>query len=206
MVQYRKTLSCRKETSYEPMVGKRFTEGSDWLQRLATHTSGFPGNPSNLHLDWHDPYAKYLPARLHAYLSQYEEKSSVTSTHPYLYSNLGFGILGYALGQKLGVSYQQAILNRICEPLDMLETCFTLTEEQHQRLATPYTIKGERASNWDFLPLRERARSVPMSTICSGFSRPISGKSPLHYDRRWIFANSFRFLNLFRKALCSALP
>ena len=127
------------------------------LLRLATHTSGFPRLPSNLL--WfaarnpRNPYAKYPLSRLRAYLSKYRAIPSSTNPPVYLYSNLGFGVLGYALGQKLGISYEQAVLKRICEPLGMSDTCFVLTAEQQQRLATPHTLKGKPTPNWDFLTL-----------------------------------------------------
>jgi len=123
------------------------------LLRLATHTSGLPRLPSNFNSSAarnpRNPYAAYSLASLHAYLSSY--KSSPSSTYPpsYLYSNLGFGILGYALGQKLGMSYEQAILSRICHPLGLSETEFTLTAEQSARLATPHTAEGKPTLNWD---------------------------------------------------------
>lgn len=120
------------------------------LLRLATHTSGFPRLPSNLFWsairNLRNPYAHYSPARLYAYLARYKGAPSKPS---YLYSNLGFGVLGYALGQKLGIPYEQAVISRICEPLAMFDTRCTLTAHQQQRLATPHTAKGKPTLNWD---------------------------------------------------------
>lgn len=123
------------------------------LLRLATHTSGFPRLPSNLFWsairNLRNPYAYYSPARLHAYLARYKGAPSPSNPPSYLYSNLGFGVLGYALGQKLGIPYEQAVISRLCEPLAMFDTRCTLTAHQQQRLATPHTAKGKPTLNWD---------------------------------------------------------
>ncbi|QBD76134.1 class A beta-lactamase-related serine hydrolase [Ktedonosporobacter rubrisoli] len=124
------------------------------LLRLVTHTSGLPRLPANFFrfAGWkpRNPYANYSPARLYAYLSKYKAPPEPQKPPSYLYSNLGFGVLGQALGQKLGTSYEQAVIDRICAPLGLSDTHFTLTAEQQQRLAAPHTARGKLTLNWDF--------------------------------------------------------
>ncbi len=123
------------------------------LRRLATHTSGLPRLPSNLFTtpghDPRNPYAHYTPTQLYAYLATYRGDTERTSPGTYTYSNLGAGVLGDVLARKLGLSYEQAIVQRICNPLGMPDTRNILTAEQHQRLATPHTATGEPTLNWD---------------------------------------------------------
>lgn len=53
------------------------------------------------------------------------------------------------LARTLGLSYEQSIVQRICNPLGMPDTRSILTTEQHERLAPPYTPAGEPTLNWD---------------------------------------------------------
>jgi CubicO group peptidase (beta-lactamase class C family) len=127
------------------------------LVRLATHTSGLPRLPSNIL--WsvlrnpRNPYAHYTAERLHAYLSHYKRRQGGPSSFPYTYSNLGVGLLGYALARRLGISYEQAIQERINTPLNLFNTGITLTPSQHKHLVTPHTEKGKATPLWDLGPL-----------------------------------------------------
>jgi D-alanyl-D-alanine-carboxypeptidase/D-alanyl-D-alanine-endopeptidase len=114
------------------------------LVRLATHTSGLPRLPSNIL--WsvlrnpHNPYTHYTTERLHAYLSHYKwrQGGGGPSSFPYAYSNLGVGLLGYALARRLGISYEQAIQEHINTPLNLFNTGITLTPSQRKHLVTPH--------------------------------------------------------------------
>lgn len=123
------------------------------LLRLATHTSGLPRLPSNLSeipgFNPRNPYAHYTPAHLYAYLATYRGDTQGTQPGIYAYSNLGGGVLGDVLARTLGLSYEQAIVQRICDPLGLPDTRSILTAEQHERLAPPHTPTGEPTLNWD---------------------------------------------------------
>jgi CubicO group peptidase (beta-lactamase class C family) len=123
------------------------------LLHLATHTSGLPRLPRNIIWSMlrhpRNPYAAYNAKRLHAFLVKYRPRTHFTNYAPYTYSNLGVGLLGYVLARKLGVSYEEAIVSRICNPLGLSDTRITLTEEQRQRIAAPHTQKGKPTKNWD---------------------------------------------------------
>jgi CubicO group peptidase (beta-lactamase class C family) len=73
--------------------GKQITLGA-----IATQHSGLPRLPSNLlRNDPSNPYADYDAVKLKAFLAGYELPRDPGAA--YEYSNLGFGLLGYALAQ-----------------------------------------------------------------------------------------------------------
>jgi D-alanyl-D-alanine-carboxypeptidase/D-alanyl-D-alanine-endopeptidase len=106
--------------------------GPATLADLATHTSGLPRLPPGLRryalLRPGDPYAWY-PAGA---LVRAARRSLVTAAggQPYLYSNYGFGLLGYLLGQAQEVPYPKLAEQRVCGPLGMLATRFNATPVQ----------------------------------------------------------------------------
>ncbi|MEO0490109.1 MAG: serine hydrolase domain-containing protein [Cyanobacteria bacterium J06659_2] len=73
------------------------------LERLATHTSGLPRLPHNLHKshrqDPQNPYAAYTFTDLNEYLQSHDGKPGKTVGN-ISYSNLAVGILGNILGQS----------------------------------------------------------------------------------------------------------
>lgn len=123
------------------------------LQQLVTHTSGFPRVPANLFdtpgYDERNPYAHYTSENLYTYLATYRGALEEAQPGVYSYSNLGAGLLGEILARTLGLSYEQAIVQRICDPLGLSDTRMQLTTEQRGRLATPHTSTGEPTLNWD---------------------------------------------------------
>lgn len=87
------------------------------LENLATQHSGLPRLPANMVPTGNNPYADYDGARLKAFLAGYQLQHDPGST--YAYSNLGFGLLGYALAQHAHASYGQLLEQRIFDPLGM---------------------------------------------------------------------------------------
>jgi CubicO group peptidase (beta-lactamase class C family) len=137
---------------------------------LATHTSGLPRLPANLTLSVcknpQNPYAAYTSADLLTYLATYKPKQrrKPASTPALKYSNLGYGLLGHVVAQKIGTSYEKAVVSRICDPLGMGDTCIHLSLEQYARLATPHTARGKPTSHWD-IPTLAGAGAL-RSTAC----------------------------------------
>ena len=100
--------------------------GSVTLADLATHTSGLPRLPRSLLasalLHPRDPYARYPAARFVRAARRALRAGSGGS--PYVYSNFGYGLLGYLLGQAAGTGYQTLVTTRICGPLGLPDTTF----------------------------------------------------------------------------------
>ncbi|MHB1845200.1 MAG: serine hydrolase [Deltaproteobacteria bacterium] len=117
------------------------------LLELATHTSGLPRVPKNLSpANPNDPYADYTPARLCAFMSTLALPKPPPAV--YAYSNLGAGLLGDALSQKAGTSYERLIEDTIAGPLGLTETVITLTPEQRERFATGSNADLETVGPW----------------------------------------------------------
>lgn len=124
--------------------GKKIT-----LLDLSMHLSGLPRMPENMTpKDYGNIYADYSPAKLFDFLAAYRLKRDIGEK--YEYSNLGAGLLGYALARKAGKTYEELVRKRILEPLEMKDSGITLTAEQKKRLSPGHDPGLEPAENWDF--------------------------------------------------------
>src|SRR5271165_1075729 len=102
------------------------------LLDLATQHSGLPRMPDNFHpADSSNPYADYRAADLYAFLAKHGVAKPTDAT--FLYSNLGFGLLGQALVDRAGVPYSELLRNEIPGPLGMKDTVVGLSAEQQLR-------------------------------------------------------------------------
>lgn len=107
------------------------------LADLATHTSGLPRLPPGLR--WYalasprDPYARYPARRFVRAARRSLRRASVPN--PYAYSNYGYGLLGYLLGQAAGAPYEALVTERICRPLGLEDTTFEVRPEGRARKA-----------------------------------------------------------------------
>jgi serine-type D-Ala-D-Ala carboxypeptidase/endopeptidase len=122
------------------------------LHDLATHTSGLPRLPSNLKpKDLSNPYADYTAEQLYEFLSTYALTRDVGSQVEY--SNLGFGLLGHALEQRVGMDYESLVRTRIADRLGMSSTGIALSPDTKARLASGHNGKLERVGPWDMTTL-----------------------------------------------------
>lgn len=123
------------------------------LEKLATHTSGLPRLPTNFmkleQMDLENPYEFYKPEDLDTYMQNYDREPERTFGK-ISYSNVGFGLLGYILSLQLNQSYEEAIIKNICNPLGLLDTRITMTNEQKTRLAIGHSPRGKPVKNWNF--------------------------------------------------------
>jgi len=123
--------------------GKRIT-----LLDIATQHSGLPRLPSNLApADPANPYADYDAARLKAFLSGYTLTRDPGAS--YEYSNLAFGLLGFALARHAHSNYAQLVDRKILRPLQMASTGIGLTDAILVHLAPGHDGDGKSAKNWD---------------------------------------------------------
>ena len=47
----------------------------------------------------------------------------------FLYSNLGFGLLGYLMELKTGIAYEDLVFTQLLEPLEMYNTAIVLSSQ-----------------------------------------------------------------------------
>jgi len=133
----------------EGVTAPEYEGRSITLLDLATHTSGLPREPSNLHpRDPSNPRADYTMDQMYDFLSGYRLTRAPGST--YEYSNYGFGLLGNLLARRAGVAdYEALLLERITDPLGIDSTRIELTPDMRSRLATPHSSYSVTTSLWD---------------------------------------------------------
>jgi|SRR6185312_5076966 D-alanyl-D-alanine-carboxypeptidase/D-alanyl-D-alanine-endopeptidase len=118
------------------------------LVDLATHTSGLPRLPTNMHpKDPANPYADYSVEQLYEFLSTYQLTRDIGSR--YEYSNLSGGLLGHVLARRAGKDYEALVLSEVCAPLGMKSTTITLTPQMKARLAVGHDAGLQQVENWD---------------------------------------------------------
>jgi CubicO group peptidase (beta-lactamase class C family) len=123
--------------------GKQIT-----LYDLAIHYSGLPRLPTNLQpVDMSNPYADYTVDQMYQFLSGHQLERDIGAE--YEYSNLGSGLLGQALARRIGKSWEEAVTERILEPLGMTDTRITLTADMRHRLAIGHSETLKPVPLWD---------------------------------------------------------
>lgn len=106
--------------------------GEITLEELATHTSSLPRD---------------VPAEVHdrqmliAYLQTWEAPYPIGSR--YVYSNLAFGLLGFALENVERRPYEEILQKEILRPLGMSSTVVTVPERLKALLAVGYSVEGK---------------------------------------------------------------
>lgn len=109
------------------------TNGITFLH-LATHTAGLNREPG-------------LEGAASGPIEDWEEKllASIPTTgvlaepgEVYSYSNIGFGILGYALSRVAGAPYMELIGGAVLRPMEMTSSGFVVTPEIAEKLAVGY--------------------------------------------------------------------
>ena len=118
------------------------------LDALADHTSGLPRVPPDLWPeDAENPYADYDAAMLRAFLASYELPRDPGAREEY--SNLGFGLLGYALARAANRPYPELVEQEIFRPLGMTMSVATFASVGNRRIASGHDVSGRVARNWD---------------------------------------------------------
>ena len=119
------------------------------LGNLATQHSGLPRLPANLApADVRNPYADYDARQLEAFFDGFTPARAPGAR--YEYSNLGYGLLGYALARRADTTYAKLMADRVLAPLAMEGTGVNLKDGQAERLAPGHDQDGKDAGNWDF--------------------------------------------------------
>ena len=120
------------------------------LVDLATQHSGLPRMPEDFApKDNDNPYADYLPASLYAYIGKHGVAKPADAG--FLYSNLGFGLLGQALADRAGVAYSELLKKEVTGPLGLKDTTVSLSAEQQARFIPGHDGDHLPAHAWDLV-------------------------------------------------------
>jgi len=118
------------------------------LATLATHTSGLPRMPTNFRpADPKDPFADYTVARLYEFLSSYALTRDPGES--WLYSNIGYGLLGHALERRAGTAYAKLLAQRLLDPLGMKETTVGFSPALQKKAVQGFDDAFAPAPMWD---------------------------------------------------------
>jgi CubicO group peptidase (beta-lactamase class C family) len=122
------------------------------LKHLVTHSSGLPRLPSNLgDVSPENPYKDYSTKELYDALNTLHVKQKKIGRRSE-YSNFGVGLLGHILTLKSGRSYEELIVDRICQPAGLGSTRQFPSAEMKEHVV-PGHEAGHEVSHWDFRSL-----------------------------------------------------
>jgi beta-lactamase class C len=119
--------------------------GQITLLHLATHRSSLPRMPPPLRGG-----RQYDPNGLVAFLKTWKPDYPIATR--YVYSNLGFAILGQAIANVLQTNYEGVIKQVITGPLEMHSTMVNVPAELQNNYAQGYNKQGKRAKRYGFNP------------------------------------------------------
>ena len=118
------------------------------LLDLATQHSGLPRMPDNFKPgDEANPYADYHAANLYAFVAKHGV--AVPAGAAFLYSNLGFGLLGQALSVRAGQPYPELLKSEVTSPLGLGDTTIALSASQSSRFIAGHDGSHHPAHAWD---------------------------------------------------------
>ncbi len=151
------------------------------LRNLSQQDSGLPRLPDNLRpSDVANPYADYTEEDLLSFLARYELPRDIGSQ--YEYSNLGIGLLGYALSRAANTDFETLLRSRILEPLGMDNTAIALSPDQKARFAVGHDVYMRPTSAWDLSVLAGaggmRSTTADMLTFLKATLDPASPIAP----------------------------
>lgn len=115
--------------------GKQIT-----LLSLAAQDSGLPFNATGV--DDNATYNAFTVADMYAFLSSYHLTNEPGAK--FQYSNVGMSLLGHAIALKAGTNFESLVLDRICRPLHMDDTCFTVPAGLRARTSAGHDETGKR--------------------------------------------------------------
>lgn len=118
------------------------------LLDLSAQRSGLPRLPDNLKpVDPANPYADYDMKALYAFLGTHGV--ALPAKPEFGYSNLGVGLLGQALAERAGTTYEALLRKEITGPLGMRDTAINLTTALRARFVPGHDGDHKPAHAWD---------------------------------------------------------
>ena len=118
------------------------------LLDLATHHAGLPGMPDNPPPgDLREKFTGYHASDLYDFIRRHGV-GKPTDTK-FVYSNLGFTVLGAALANRAGASYPELLQRQIAGPLGMKDTAISLSPGQRSRFMPGHGFDSRPTPPWD---------------------------------------------------------
>jgi CubicO group peptidase (beta-lactamase class C family) len=118
------------------------------LLDLSAQRSGLPRMPGNWNpADQANPYADYDKKALYAFIASHGV--AMPAKPEFSYSNLGVGLLGQALAERAGTTYEALLHKDITGPLGMHDTAITLTASMRARFVPGHDGEHKPAHAWD---------------------------------------------------------
>jgi serine-type D-Ala-D-Ala carboxypeptidase/endopeptidase len=135
-------LHLPREIRLPERKGRKIT-----LIDLATHTSGLPHDlPPELRTVAAAKPAREARVVMYDYLSGWTLPTDIGST--WSYSNLEYSLIGIALEQRTGLSYDMLLRTRILDALRLDDTAISLSPAQWERRAHPHTAELQPTPEW----------------------------------------------------------
>jgi TonB family protein len=135
-----------QDTVAKPANGSEIT-----LLDLVTQHSGLPRMPDNFQpKDPSNPYAEYAEygsTQLYQFLRVHGVAKPAQPE--FLYSNLGFALLGQALANRASTEYPALLKRSVLDPLGMRETAITLDAGQQPRVIQGHDADRQPVHAWD---------------------------------------------------------
>lgn len=129
---------------------------------LATHSAGFPEEPSFNIFSGKNPYADYTLEKLNKYIGSLPPNQAYG--FQYNHSMTGMALLGQALSQKTKKDYSTLLDEEILTPLSMKHTFVTPNSEQRKLFLSGHNSKGNITNHRDynaFIPAAGIRSNVP---------------------------------------------
>ena len=159
--------------------GKQIT-----LLDLATQHSGLPRLATNMQGGSDDPYATYSADQLYEFLNSYALTRDPGDR--FEYSNLGFGLLGFALARDVDMPYGAMVRHYVFAPLEMNESGTSLNAQQKALFGQGHDDTGAAVHAWDFSEPTAGAGAIRSNMVdMLKYLRAAMGSGPL--------ANAFLF-------------
>jgi CubicO group peptidase (beta-lactamase class C family) len=129
-------------------VAKPATGAEITLLDLSDQHSGLPRMPDNFHpADENNPYADYDAKLLYAFIGK--QGVAIAPNAPFVYSNVGVGLLGQALANRAGVPYPTLLHDEVLAPLAMHDTTIAMTPALQARFLQGHDGEHKPAHAWD---------------------------------------------------------
>jgi CubicO group peptidase (beta-lactamase class C family) len=161
--------------------------GALTLYDLVTNTGGLPRSPHSFTALYYFLRYLFTGTNLYGYITQpylYQYlrtwHRSPTEHRRYVYSNVGAALLAHLIEVNTKRPFPELVDEKISRPLNMHDTVFTLTAEQHQRLAVGH-VGDQPRFMW---------RNTPLEVWDMGKIMQASGGLYSTVDDLMIFAKS----------------